>query len=74
MSGDLGAEVVVRASAASLDKHTGLELILVGDENELTGLVTRIIGNDKRLRIVHAAEVVSMCDSPRDAVRNKKDS
>ena len=31
MSGDLGAEVVVRAAAASLERHTGLELILVGD-------------------------------------------
>jgi glycerol-3-phosphate acyltransferase PlsX len=74
MSGDLGAEVVVRAAAASLDKYSGLELILVGDEKELTGLVTRIIGNDERLRIVHATEVVTMCDSPRDAVRHKKDS
>jgi glycerol-3-phosphate acyltransferase PlsX len=74
MSGDLGAEVVVRAAAASLDKYSGLELILVGDENELSGLVTRIIGNDERLRVVHAAEVVTMCDSPRDAVRRKKNS
>jgi glycerol-3-phosphate acyltransferase PlsX len=74
MSGDLGAEVVVRAAAASLDKHSGLELILVGDEKELTDLVTRIIGNDERIRIVHATEIVAMCDSPRDAVRHKKDS
>jgi glycerol-3-phosphate acyltransferase PlsX len=74
MSGDLGAEVVVRAAAACLDKYANLELILVGDESELTGLVTRIVGNDKRLRIVHATEVVTMSDSPRDAVRRKKDS
>jgi glycerol-3-phosphate acyltransferase PlsX len=74
MSGDLGAEVVVRAAAASLEKYSNLELILVGDENELGGLVTRIIGNDTRLRIVHATEVVTMSDSPRDAVRHKKDS
>jgi glycerol-3-phosphate acyltransferase PlsX len=74
MSGDLGAEVVVRAAAASLDKHSGLELVLVGNETELAGLVNRLIGSDDRLRIVHAAEVVSMCDSPRDAVRHKKDS
>ena len=74
MSGDLGAEVVVRAAAACLDKYANLELNLVGDESELTGLVTRIVGNDKRLRIVHATEVVTMSDSPRDAVRRKKDS
>jgi len=74
MSGDLGAEVVVRAAAASLEKHTGLALTLVGDRDELSGHVTRIVGDDSRLRIVHATEVVSMADSPRDAVRRKKDS
>ena len=74
MSGDLGAEVVVRAAAACLEKYANLELILVGDEGELTGLVSRIVGDDKRLRIVHATEVVTMSDSPRDAVRRKKDS
>ncbi|HSM30869.1 MAG TPA: phosphate acyltransferase PlsX [Woeseiaceae bacterium] len=74
MSGDLGAEVVVRAAAACLEKYSNLELILAGDESELTGLVTRLIGEDRRLRIVHTTEVVTMCDSPRDAVRHKKDS
>lgn len=74
MSGDLGAEVAVRASAASLEKYSNLELVLVGDENVLGGLVTRIIGDDKRVRIVPATEVVTMSDSPRDAVRHKKDS
>jgi glycerol-3-phosphate acyltransferase PlsX len=74
MSGDLGAEVVVRAAAASLEKHSELELILVGDREELSGLVTRIAGNEPRLRIVHATEVVNMTDAPMDAVRRKKDS
>jgi glycerol-3-phosphate acyltransferase PlsX len=74
MSGDLGAEVAVRAAAASLEKYSNLELILVGDEAELNGLVTRIIGDDPRLRVEHASEVVTMSDAPRDAVRRKKDS
>ena len=74
MSGDLGAEVAVRAAAASLERYSNLELILVGDEKQLSGLVTRIIGDDKRLRIAPATEVVTMSDSPRDAVRHKKDS
>ena len=74
MSGDLGAEVVVRAACASLQQHTNLELVLVGDEDELRGHVTRIVGNEPRLRIVHASEVVEMADSPADAIRKKKDS
>jgi len=74
MSGDLGAEVVVRAANATLDKHPGLELLLVGDEAELTGYVTRIVGEQPRLSIVHASQVVGMSESPVDALRKKKDS
>ena len=32
MSGDLGAEVVVRAAAATLEKYANIELRLVGDQ------------------------------------------
>jgi len=74
MSGDLGAEVVVRAAAATLEKYVNIELVLVGDQAELKGLVTRIIGDDPRLRIEHASEVVGMSEPPADALRKKKDS
>ena len=74
MSGDLGAEVVVRAAKATLNKHPGLELLLVGDEAELTEYITRIVGEQPRLSIVHASQVVEMSESPIDALRKKKDS
>ncbi|MDH3616449.1 MAG: phosphate acyltransferase, partial [Gammaproteobacteria bacterium] len=74
MSGDLGAEVVVRAASRALRKHAALELVIVGDQEELQGHVTRIVGADPRLTIAHASEVVGMSDSPVDAMRRKKDS
>jgi len=74
MSGDLGAEVVVRAANTCLDNHPHLRLILVGDEDELTSLVTRIVGNEPRLSIHAASEVVAMSEPPADALRKKKDS
>lgn len=74
MSGDLGAEIVVRAAKMSLDRHVNLELILVGDEVELTSLVTRIVGDQPRLGIRHSSEVVGMSEAPTDALRKKKDS
>lgn len=74
MSGDLGADVVVRAAVAALDKHPGLRLIVVGDETLLGDLATRIGGDHNRLSIQPASQVVSMCESPGDAVRKKKDS
>jgi len=74
MSGDLGAEVVVRAANQALLDNSNLELLLVGDQDELQGHVTRIVGDQPRLSIVHASEVVEMSDSPVDAMRKKKDS
>jgi glycerol-3-phosphate acyltransferase PlsX len=72
MSGDLGAEVVVRAAAATLGKYKNLELILVGDQEELTRLVANIVGDHPRLRIQHASEVVAMSEPPADSIRKKK--
>ena len=74
MSGDLGAEVVVRAAQKTLELHPNLELILVGNEQELRGHVTRIVGEQSRLSIKNATEVVGMSEGPADALRKKKDS
>ena len=74
MSGDRGAEVVVRAAMACLERNANLELILVGDRDEIDPLVRRIIGKESRLRIKGATEVVGMSESPADAIRKKKDS
>jgi glycerol-3-phosphate acyltransferase PlsX len=74
MSGDLGAEVVVRAAAATLEKYANIELRLVGDQSELQGLVARIVGDNSRLHIVHASEVVQMSEPPGEVLRKKKDS
>ena len=74
MSGDLGAEVVVRAAHRALSRYANLDLILVGDRQVLDGHITRIVGKEPRLTVVHASEVVEMADSPVDALRKKKDS
>ena len=74
MSGDLGAEVVVRAAIASLEKHAGLNLVLVGDREQLGTLVNRLVGMEQRLSIREASEVVGMSEAPGDALRKKKNS
>ena len=74
MSGDLGAEVVVRAARASLEKHPNLSLVLVGDSDELSGHITRIVGEEKRLTVRHSTEVVGMSEPPVEALRKKKNS
>jgi glycerol-3-phosphate acyltransferase PlsX len=74
MSGDLGAEVVVRAAKMSLAEYRNLKLILVGDGGELEKLAADIIGDEPRLEIRHSSEIVAMSESPVEALRRKKDS
>ena len=74
MSGDLGAEVVVRAAKLCLERHPNLRLILVGDEDILGTLVAAIVGVEPRLSIHACTEVVAMSEPPVEALRKKKDS
>ncbi|MBT8084432.1 MAG: phosphate acyltransferase PlsX [Woeseia sp.] len=74
MSGDLGAEVAVRAAHACLKRHVHLKIILVGDPARLGELVQSVAANEPRLLIQAASEVVAMSEAPADALRKKKDS
>ncbi len=74
MSGDRGADVVVRAADAALKAHPFLHLIIVGDEPTLSSLVAQHIADADRVKVQHATEIVAMTDAPADAVRKKKDS
>lgn len=74
MSGDLGAEVVVRAAKAALEKHPALELVLVGDRGELEQHIAITGCDTDRLSVQHASQVVAMSEPPADALRKKKDS
>ncbi|MEO0997174.1 MAG: phosphate acyltransferase PlsX [Pseudomonadota bacterium] len=74
MSGDRGAAVVVAAADAVLRRDPALRIVLVGDPAELERLCTQQTIAQPRCSIVAASEVVTMDDSPRDAIRRKKDS
>jgi len=73
MGGDHGPSVTVPASIRFLAEHPAAHLILVGQEDVLRPLLSSQSQN-LRLRVVHAAEVVGMDESPALALRNKKDS
>ena len=74
MSGDLGADVVVRAANQVLRNNPAVDLVVVGDRDELEARIKSIVGSEPRLTVQHASEVVEMSESPVDALRKKKDS
>jgi glycerol-3-phosphate acyltransferase PlsX len=73
MSGDLGAQECVPAAVLALASDPDLRLLLVGDpaviEAGLAGTPVR-----GRCEIVPATEIITMEDSPREAIRRKKHS
>ena len=67
MGGDSGPAEVV-AGACSSAKSLGFQLLLVGDEKRVAPLVASA-GDAANIRIVHAAEEVSMHEAPAAALR-----
>jgi glycerol-3-phosphate acyltransferase PlsX len=76
MGGDLGPAEVVAAVQLALQQIPDLRpIILVGDEAILDPLLAEhgLVRNE-RLSVLHAAETVTMEDSPMVVLRRKKDS
>ncbi len=72
MGGDIGPDVVVPSALRFLSRRRELDLILVGQEDQI---LERLGGSvPDRLRIRHASETVTMDDLPSKALRGKKDS
>ena len=75
MSGDNGPAAVIPAALAALERHPGIKLILVGDQQAISDELNRCGGKPgARLSIQHATQVVGMDELPSQALRGKKDS
>jgi glycerol-3-phosphate acyltransferase PlsX len=75
MGGDHGAPVTVGAAKLALDEFPSLELVLVGDQQQLQAEIEELgLSSNQRIRIHHASEIVAMDESPVVALKKKKDS
>ncbi|NBX43858.1 MAG: phosphate acyltransferase PlsX [Gammaproteobacteria bacterium] len=78
MSGDLGAGECIPAALLSLRANPQLQLQLVGDESTIRAALAQQVGRDsslsQRIAVIHASEIITMDDSPREAIRRKKQS
>jgi len=71
MGGDQAPREIVAGSLAAARALPEVNLLLVGDEGIVNGLLD---GAAPNLTVVHASQVVEMSDSPGVAVRQKPDS
>ncbi|MBU0730482.1 MAG: phosphate acyltransferase PlsX [Proteobacteria bacterium] len=73
MGGDRGPDELV-AGAVQAVNEMDLEVTLLGDENLIHDALKKHQGKDSGISVFHAPEVISMNESPIDAVRKKKNS
>jgi phosphate acyltransferase len=75
MGGDHGCGVVIEGAKRALQADASISsLFLVGNRAEIHAALPAGGFRDHRVRVVHAAEVLTMEDKPATAVRRKKDA
>ena len=75
MGGDHAPQACVAGAVLALREFPHLEkLFLVGDEGQIRAELDKHGCRDPRVEIVHATQVVEMCESAVDGFRRKKDS
>ncbi len=74
MGGDFGPAVTIPGALAFLQQQPDVELILVGDQEQVQAALATANAPRHRIHIQHASQVVGMDEAPQLALKNKKDS
>ena len=74
MGGDHAPAVMVEAAVEAVNKHSDIEVVLVGDESSILRGLSNKKYPEARISIKHASQVVAMGESPSIAIRRKRDS
>jgi glycerol-3-phosphate acyltransferase PlsX len=74
MGGDYAPVVTVEGAVEAVNEHEDIEVLLVGDEPSIAKELSNKKYPESRISIRHASQVVSMDESPSQALRRKKDS
>ncbi|MDH3216133.1 MAG: phosphate acyltransferase PlsX [Candidatus Krumholzibacteria bacterium] len=75
MGGDRGPELMARAAIGAVDSDSSkLDIILVGDQEQVSAALRKSKRNHSSIEVVHASETVGMSEPPASAIRKKKDS
>lgn len=75
MGGDNAPDAIIKGCVEALDLLAPEDrLILIGDEPVIADILGELGSSDDRLEVRHAADVITMHDSPAKAVRGKPQS
>lgn len=74
MGGDFGPPVTVPAAMRALAFYPHLNIVLIGDTQQIKQHIPESSPELSRLTIKHASQIVTMHDRPLTALRNRRDS
>lgn len=74
MGGDNAPLEVVKGAVDAVNEKQNIEIVLVGDKEQIEMELAKYQYDSERISIVHTTEVISMDESPVNAIRRKKDS
>lgn len=72
--GDYAPYEIVAGAVKALSNNLDLQVVLVGDKDKITEILSKLVFVSDRLEIVHAPDVISMDEVPTVAIRTKKTS
>lgn len=72
--GDYAPYEIVAGAVKALSNNLNLNVVLVGDKDKITEILSQLVFVSDRLEIVHAPDVISMDEVPTVAIRTKKTS
>ncbi len=72
--GDKAPEINVEGALLALKEKEGFDIVLIGKEDVINGLLDGKEYEKNRIKIVNADTVITNYDSPTEAIRAKKDS
>lgn len=74
MGGDYAPLKVVRGAVEAIQHEENINIVLVGNIEQIKGILDKMLYDHKRVRIEPAQSVVQMYDKPTVVFREKKDS
>ncbi len=74
MGSDKGCRELVKGACDALHEYENIELVLVGDKDEIEGALKEFEADTSKVEIVHTTDVITMCDDPLSVNRAKAGS
>jgi len=74
MGGDNAPEAIVNGCIDAINSETGFDIMLIGDSEQINGIIRKKGFSSTRLKVHHTDEVITNDDIPTKAIKTKQNS